>query len=166
MCGRGIRQEKPHDMMHDDLLDLAVELAARGKTRPKQTSLRRSVSTSYYAVFHALANMCASELVGWSKPWEPFAKIYRALDHGAARQLFAKDRNGKIFGVDVAKIGMIFLTLQEARHDADYDPRPYPIGRSGANELAAQAALAVNLIASLPKASRLELAAALIVKKR
>jgi hypothetical protein len=38
----------------DDLLSDANHLAARGGKNPKQSSLRRAVSTAYYALFHLL----------------------------------------------------------------------------------------------------------------
>src|SRR5712692_5365690 len=38
----------------DDLLEQARHLANREKKRPRQASLRRAVSTAYYALFHLL----------------------------------------------------------------------------------------------------------------
>jgi uncharacterized protein (UPF0332 family) len=38
----------------DDLLEQARHLANRERRRPKQASLRRAVSTAYYALFHLL----------------------------------------------------------------------------------------------------------------
>ena len=38
----------------DDLLKDAYHLAGRGGKNPRQSSLRRAVSTAYYAVFHLL----------------------------------------------------------------------------------------------------------------
>jgi len=37
-----------------DLLDQANRLARSEKSKPKQASLRRAVSTAYYALFHLL----------------------------------------------------------------------------------------------------------------
>lgn len=50
--------------MHLELLKIAAELAEREKGRPNYVSLRRSVSTAYYALFHAVADLCAKQLVG------------------------------------------------------------------------------------------------------
>jgi len=36
----------------NDLLEQAKHLAIREKKRPRQASLRRAVSTAYYALFH------------------------------------------------------------------------------------------------------------------
>ena len=38
--------------MYDDLIELAEFIAKRDAGRPKQASLRRAISTAYYAVFH------------------------------------------------------------------------------------------------------------------
>ncbi len=39
---------------HDDLLEQANHLARRERGRPRQASLRRAVSSAYYALFHLL----------------------------------------------------------------------------------------------------------------
>jgi len=109
-------------MIHEDLLELADHLARREATRPKQISLSRATSTAYYALFHALAYLCARELVGWAKDWKFVTPIYRALDHSTVKRVFERDRDGAIYGEEVAEIGRIFVLLQQARNTADYDP--------------------------------------------
>src|SRR5712692_10552870 len=47
-------------MLADDLLEQAYHLALREKNKPRQASLRRAVSTGYYALFHLLV----AEIVG------------------------------------------------------------------------------------------------------
>lgn len=49
----------------DDLLEQAFHLARREPTRPRQASLRRALSTSYYALFHFLA---AEAAANWKAP--------------------------------------------------------------------------------------------------
>lgn len=153
-------------MIHDDLLELADHLARREAGRPKQISLRRAISTAYYAVFHALAHLCAKELVGWAKPWEAFTPIYRALDHSAAKKLFDRDRDGQIYGEDVAEIGRIFISLQQARYTADYDPEPFSPSRREALELIRLARQAVQATRTIKADKRLLLAVHLIVRQR
>jgi hypothetical protein len=152
--------------VEDDLLVLAGELARREKGRPKQVSLRRAAATAYYAVFHALAHMCADSLVGWTHPWSAYSPIYRALDHHATRKLFESDRTGRIFGSDVAEIGRVVLLLQEVRQLADYDPKPFPYGRQETLEFVDRAARAIQIIGAFPKETRLLLAANLVTKRR
>jgi len=49
-----------------DLLDTAHDLVSARSGRPKQGHLRRSVSSAYYAMFHALARCCADLSIGGS----------------------------------------------------------------------------------------------------
>ena len=73
----------------NDLLAAARQLAGTsGGPPPSQASLRRAVSTTYYALFHCMAENCADMLVGGpgsgrSRPaWH---QAYRALEHGRAK---------------------------------------------------------------------------------
>ena len=117
-------------MIHDDLIELADHLARRDTRRPKQISLRRAISTAYYAVFHALAALCAEELVGRSKSWELFTPIYRSLDHSVARRVFNRALEG-VDGDEMVAVGRTFILLQQERHTADYDPGPFFMGSRG-----------------------------------
>jgi hypothetical protein len=47
-----------------DLIATARRLAKASPKRPRQSDLKRGVSTAYYALFHALARDCADLLVG------------------------------------------------------------------------------------------------------
>jgi hypothetical protein len=97
------------------------------KGKPRQTSLRRAVSSAYYALFHALAALCANELVGYTKPWDVYAPIYRTLEHGKAKEVFKRIVQR---GPNIAVIGRTFILMQESRYSADYDPSPFPFGRA------------------------------------
>jgi uncharacterized protein (UPF0332 family) len=153
-------------MIHDDLLEIADDLARREKAgRPKQASLRRAISTAYYAVFHALAYLCADRLVGWKKSWEVFTPIYRALDHSAAKKLFVQDRNGDTYGKDVAEIGRIFILLQQERNAADYDPE-FTSSREKTLELIRLARQAVEATLTLNADKQLLLAVHLVRRQR
>jgi hypothetical protein len=153
-------------MIHDDLLEIADELARRDPRRPKQTSLRRAVSSAYYAVFHAVAYTCTIAFVTWNKPWNVVTPVYRSLDHGPARKVFDSDRQGIKFGPEAASLGRIFIQLQQARYTADYDPGPFPLNRQDTLELIDRAREAVQLIGKIPDEKRLLLAIQLIVKQR
>lgn len=152
--------------MIDDLLEIARNLAERERGKPRQASLRRAVSTAYYAVFHALADLCADELVGWNKPWEIFSPVYRSLDHNEARRLFERARTSKSYGASVEKIGLAFLRLQQAREEADYDPEPFRYGRDDTRKLVEEAQKTVAAIRALDAETRLLLAAHLVTKRR
>ena len=61
----------------DDLLKDAYHLAGRGGKKPKQSSLRRAVSTAYYAAFHLLV----ADFVGnWRVP-DQRARLARMFEH-------------------------------------------------------------------------------------
>ena len=115
-------------MTADDLLDIAADLVRRETGRPRQASLKRAVSTAYYALFHALAHECVSQTVGWRfrSPdyWDAVTPIYRAVDHGAARTLFKRIANDAKASADLRTLAQAFIDLQAVRIQADYDPKP------------------------------------------
>jgi hypothetical protein len=152
--------------MIDDLLEIAASLAERESGKPKQASLRRSVSTAYYAVFNALAATCADELVGWSRPWEAFTPIYRSLEHSSARNLFNRARNQQLYGPDVARFATVFLELQEAREEADYNPEPFRYKREDVRRLVGDARIAIQTLRALEPAVKLLLASHLVQRRK
>ncbi|MGH6672582.1 MAG: hypothetical protein ACRECV_11515 [Xanthobacteraceae bacterium] len=150
--------------MHNELLDIAAHLARLEEGKPRQTSLRRAISSAYYALFHALASLCANELVGYSKPWGVYAPIYRTLDHGRAKDIFKRLSAGG--GSDIAIIGQAFILLQDSRHTADYDPSPFRIGRAETLDLISQTEQAIARLDALSADQRLYLATQLIARTR
>ena len=92
-------------------------------TQPLQDSLRRAVSTAYYAMFHALAVSNADCLMGTlDDPLTEHAwsRIYRGLNHNAARRNLMQDWS--LFSLQVQQFADVFAQLQDVRHAADYDP--------------------------------------------
>ena len=92
-------------------------------TQPLQDSLRRAVSTAYYAMFHALAGSNADCLIG--TPGNPVTRhawhrVYRGLEHRDARRNTQQDQN--LFSPPVVDFADTFAQLQRQRHIADYDP--------------------------------------------
>ena len=92
-------------------------------TQPLQDSLRRAVSTAYYSMFHALASSNAECLV--DTPHDPltehaWSRIYRGLNHNAARRNLLQDRS--LYSLHVQQFADAFAQLQDQRHRADYDP--------------------------------------------
>lgn len=115
----------PDTKLAQGLIDAAKALCpASPNRRPKQANLRRSVSTAYYAVFHALARTCADALVGTNKADRPnraWVEVYRGLEHGAAKN--ACNGAGNVaFPQQIKDFADAFRQLQAARHAADYDP--------------------------------------------
>lgn len=69
-----------------ELLDLADHLSTRERRRPRQASLRRSVSTSYYALFHLLTAESAG-LIGSSMAPGAIRKMQRWFEHGEMKKV-------------------------------------------------------------------------------
>ena len=72
--------------LHHDLLDQAAHLAARETRKPKQASLRRGVSATYYALFHLLIAEGARRLAP-SKPDCLRTLVQRAFNHSDMRNV-------------------------------------------------------------------------------
>jgi hypothetical protein len=103
----------------DDLLNDAHHLAARGGKNPKQSSLRRAVSTAYYALFHLLV---ADFVLNW-KAKDQRARLGRMFEHGKMSQAVFKSRGGSVSPGEagLTKVIDAFGQLQKDRHTADYD---------------------------------------------
>lgn len=119
------------------------ELTHREPGAPNQTFLRRAASEFYYALFHELCRQIADQHVGASFRRDPrYVLVYRSLDHGRAKDVckrVAGDPNASVQSVEVA---IAFINLQEARHQADYNPTPrFRVSETHALFLAAEGAI-------------------------
>lgn len=114
-----------------ELLDLADHLSIRERRRPRQASLRRSVSTSYYALFH-LPTAESAGLIGSNMDPGAIRKMQRWFEHGEMKKVCgmfsAADAPKQITSIlgspvsaDLQTVAQAFIKLQEARHDADYN---------------------------------------------
>jgi hypothetical protein len=119
----------------DWLLRQADELGYRGagQGQPRNTNLRRAVSSAYYAVFHAVATEVSDFLLPGGAPDER-QRLGRSITHANLRNAceyiltpnrapiecrpIAQTAAANIELVDFAEA---VLSLQEARHRADYD---------------------------------------------
>jgi len=118
--------------IHDDLLDQAEHLAAREPKKPKQASLRRAVSATYYALFHFLVDEAVVGFTRGPGAGDLRNLLRRAFDHGEMRNTSAAFSGGTLppslaavlrgpIPVDLRRVARTFVQLQEARHEADYD---------------------------------------------
>lgn len=114
-----------------DLLEQARHLALKEPRRPKQASLRRAISSAYYAIFHLLTSESAARLTP-KQPADLKCRVQRAFGHRDMKKVceaFSKPTlpdhwNFASFNPvpsDLKKIAKVFVELQEARHLADYD---------------------------------------------
>lgn len=152
--------------MSHDLLLTAARLLEPKRGRPRQSDLRRSISSSYCALFHVLATDAADLFVGTAternrKAWTP---VYRALDHG-----FAKSACGQAGAVGLPQPIMdcadAFVELQDLRHRADYSPNDrFTLVDAGAAR--EQAIEAIASLRSCDRSSRCWFAVHLLLKRR
>jgi hypothetical protein len=107
----------------EDLLKQAFLLVRREPKNPRQASLRRSVSTAYYALFHLLIQETSAN---WSRP-DMRDYLARAFDHRTMKEASTRAENATydptINPQVVSKlrgVARAFRELQYQRHLADY----------------------------------------------
>lgn len=146
------------------LLDAADALL---KKRPGSAAFRRrAVSTAYYALFHALAKLCADALLPESNQRGlEYARVYRALDHASIKKAFSaeplKDH------AKLQTIGVLFVELQSSRYQADYyppDDRLFPSAK--VEDLIEKAQQAISELERLSEDERRTLATCLLFRQR
>lgn len=111
-------------VLSSDLITTSRLLAHVHQRRPRQADLRRSISTSYYALFHGLAELAALRLVGGgsSAPRSvAWVGVYRGLNHLRAKKACSRPELQHC-SEDLGRFLSSFPRLQELRHQADYDP--------------------------------------------
>ncbi len=117
-----------------ELLALAIELARREKGKPRQASLRRAISTAYYALFHLLIESATRALLGTgAEEIEMRGILARAFDHGEMAEaskgfkagslpkILEPALKGAALSEDLKVVATALLDLQTERHLADYD---------------------------------------------
>ena len=111
-----------------DFIATAKDLVSNDASgRPRETNLRRAVSTTYYALFHCLAESSADMLVGGqsaSRSEPAWHQVYRALNHGTVRKQ-CEHRDIRKFPQATQTFAVLLSDMQRKRHYADYDPGTY-----------------------------------------
>jgi uncharacterized protein (UPF0332 family) len=119
--------------LSSELLDQARHLITKEPRRPRQASLRRGVSSAYYALFHKLTDASANFLVGGSGSGRQALRhaLRRRYIHGEMKSVsnsFAAGAPPQLWqqaagaiSTELRKVAETFVELQEARHEADYD---------------------------------------------
>jgi uncharacterized protein (UPF0332 family) len=116
-----------------DLLEQARHLANREKKKPRQASLRRAISTAYYALFHLLIHEAT---LNWKRV-EQRALLARFFEHGRMKNACEKQRGdcekfvnsnpppppGPMLDCmnNLRRVANTFVQSQQQRHSADYD---------------------------------------------
>jgi uncharacterized protein (UPF0332 family) len=126
--------------LSSDVLKQAKDLASHDPNRPKDASIRKAISTAYYALFHFLLDEASGMLVGASPSDKALRHLLsRCFQHGRMVTACTKivglvKTPGSASSVYVPFAGSIrnqandlqvvektFKNLQEHRHRADYD---------------------------------------------
>ena len=111
-----------------DYLDLAYALARREPGKPRQVSLRRAVSTAYYALFHRLIEDATLRWRGLNSSRVGLSRAFQHSDMERASKAFGKrswkgfDGKNVVIPLDLREVARTFVQLQEERHRADYNP--------------------------------------------
>jgi uncharacterized protein (UPF0332 family) len=107
----------------DDLLEQAYHLLNKDGDSPSQASLRRSVSTAYYALFHLLID----EAVGNWGVARQRGVLARTFEHRSMKRV-CEDYIKAFYstakpadGLKLKDVAQTFNELQEKRCAADYD---------------------------------------------
>lgn len=116
----------------EHLLEQAQHLANREKKRPRQASLRRAVSTAYYALFHLLIYEATRN---WRRPAQR-QLLARAFEHGKMKSACDRKRSelsaymravpppasdDLTVARQLYNVVDTFIQSQQRRHTADYD---------------------------------------------
>ena len=105
----------------EDLLQQAYDLANKEPTNPKQASLRRAVSTAYYALFHLLIDEAVSK---WAIERQR-SILARTFEHGKMKGIcdgvLKSVKSGGTVPPELNTVAHNFIQLQQHRHIADYD---------------------------------------------
>jgi uncharacterized protein (UPF0332 family) len=148
------------------LIESARRRLAQTKKRTRYVDLRRAISDSYYAIFHALCELCADELIGAKyRGSEEWRRLYRAILHKQAKEQLSRvsasqrDQRTKNFAA-------AFVEFQELRHSADYDPMPPKLKRASALDKIDEAEAAIREIGNVAVDERRWLAAFVLFKNR
>ena len=115
--------------LYHDLIEQAEHLAKRELKKPRQASLRRAVSTAYYALFHMLIDDAVLKLIP-NAPSLLRVQAQRAFAHrdmrNACEQLTKSSNTFARLLVqpvepELQTVAEAFVELQFRRHAAGYD---------------------------------------------
>ena len=117
--------------LHADLLKQANFLAKKEPKKPIQASLRRSISASYYSLFHLLVDEATRLMLPGSRS-DMRDCLVRAFKHSDMKQTakefkrlgripprLANGSNEHRIQPHLIEVADAFIQLQEARHEAD-----------------------------------------------
>ena len=151
-----------------DLISNARLLLSSSKGKPSLVNLRRAVSAAYYALFHCLGRNCADLLIGGAgsnRSPEAWRQVYRSLEHGLAKDRCKNIKMIEKFPQDIQDFANLFVSMQEKRHSADYDPLE-KFYKSAVSADIEQVDLAVNAFNTVSAMDRRAFCAYVLLRER
>lgn len=119
-----------------ELWEVARFLLGSTASVATEAQLRRSISTAYYSVFHAISIKVADQLVGRARrDSAAYALVYRSFDHRRMKTVCRAIDSDRLPPKYAAALrcnavsptwrdfAATFVRLQDRRHSADYDPQ-------------------------------------------
>lgn len=162
-----------------ELLDAAKLLVdAPRTTPPSDGQLRRAISTAYYALFHKVLDAAATRFMGTGNRDQPgFALLYRGFNHARMKAVckgvdvarlsptYARQLGVAQVSQDMRDFANVLITLQEARHSADYDPH-WAVAHTDAIGLVDQAELGMQAFDRAAPTEQADVLALMLVNMR
>jgi hypothetical protein len=72
----------------DHLFEQADKLVGPSAGRPRQVDIRRAISASYYAIFHAIITAAVDQFIGvTNRDQSRYGLVYRSVNHAWLRDL-------------------------------------------------------------------------------
>jgi uncharacterized protein (UPF0332 family) len=138
----------------------------RSAHKPRQTDLKRAVSTAYYAMFNFLAGECADLFIGGgvARKSSSWVHVHRALEHSFAKNACGQARV-PAFPPEIVRFAKRFIHMQEHRHNADYDPSAR-YARADVIAFIDDVDRAIEGFKSTPRSDRLAFATLVLLRKR
>jgi uncharacterized protein (UPF0332 family) len=161
-----------------EFLSAAKRMALPPSGVASDAELRRSISTSYYALFHTVLASGADRLFGTvDRHRAGYAIVYRSFDHGRMKRVCedvarsalasAMERQLKRRSLhpDLRDFATSFVALQAIRHGADYDP-DFTVDQSKALAAIDRAERAIAFFTAAPDDERSDLLALMLASGR
>lgn len=157
----------PNARLAAGLIGTAKRLVPDGRRRPTEASLRRAISSCYYSVFHTLAKLAADCLIGATpakRPNKAWIEVYRGLNHNTCHAA-CRDAGYINFPNEIKQFADAFVQLQDARHQADYDPEYRPTKKDALFYIAL-AEKSIAVLRSVPNSDKKAFSAWVLITSR
>lgn len=115
-------------MIPRKLLELAERMLVMEERRPRQTTLRRAISTGYYSLFHLLVGDYTAlfsedpsirAAIGRTVNHRDMVSVARDFSQASLQMPKSLQGKGLVASPELIAVAQAFIDLQVERHDAD-----------------------------------------------